>query len=91
MKETELKPCDCVIGEWLDYEDTRLITANELFENVKMENCIVTFERTKLTVADYCDFRKSVNLVRFMFCPECGRKIDWKAIKESADNEQRAE
>lgn len=88
MKETELKPCDCAIGEWLDYEDTRIVTANELFENIKTTNRHMK-EQYRVNAADYCDFRKTVNLVRFRFCPECGRKIDWKAIKRMADNEQR--
>ena len=34
------------------------------------------------TLKDYCDKRKSTNLSRFDFCPECGKKIDWKRIKD---------
>jgi len=30
---------------------------------------------------DYADRRKSTNLTRFEFCPYCGKKIDWKKIK----------
>lgn len=33
------------------------------------------------TLRDYTDGRKSTNLRRFKFCPECGEKIDWKAIR----------
>ena len=33
------------------------------------------------TLADYCDKRKNPDLTRFEYCPMCGRKIDWKAIK----------
>lgn len=34
------------------------------------------------TLKDYADRRKSTNLTRFEFCPYCGKKIDWKKIKE---------
>lgn len=27
--------------------------------------------------------RKSTNLTRFDFCPYCGKKIDWKEIREN--------
>ena len=37
------------------------------------------------TLKDYCDRRKSTNLSRFDFCPACGKKIDWKRIKEEQD------
>lgn len=37
---------------------------------------------------DYFDKRKSVNMKRFSYCPECGKKIDWKKLKEkSAEDE----
>lgn len=86
--QIELKPCDCVIGEWLEFEDTKLVTERELFENVELWNEIASaLKRPKVTVADYCDFRKSVNMIRFKHCPECGRKIDWKAIKRRANDE----
>ena len=37
------------------------------------------------TLADYCDKRKSTDLTRFNYCPLCGKKIDWKAIKGGAN------
>lgn len=37
------------------------------------------------TLWDYADGRKSTNLRKFKFCPECGEKIDWKAIRCSAE------
>lgn len=41
--------------------------------------------RKEWTLKDYADKRKSTNLTRFDFCPECGKKIDWAAIRR-ADN-----
>lgn len=87
MKDIELKPCECAIGEWLDYEDTGLITEKGLFEGVGTRNRYIK-EQYRITVADYCDFRKTVNLIRFKFCPWCGKEIDWKAIKRRALNER---
>lgn len=37
------------------------------------------------TLKDYGDRRKSTNLHRFDFCPECGKKIDWKAIRRGEE------
>ena len=37
--------------------------------------------RKAWTLQDYADRRKSTNLHQFEFCPVCGEKIDWKAIK----------
>ena len=34
---------------------------------------------------DYCDKRISTNLTQFNYCPLCGKKIDWKAIKGGAN------
>ena len=33
------------------------------------------------TIKDYTDKRKNTNLTRFDFCPECGKRIDWAAIR----------
>lgn len=73
MKETELKPCECVIGEWLDFDDTQFVTEKELGALVEETNRYVNDKYI---------------LVRFRFCPECGRKIDWKAIKRRATDER---
>lgn len=34
---------------------------------------------------NYCDKRTSTNLTQFNYCPLCGKKIDWKAIKGGAN------
>lgn len=81
--------CDCLIGEWLDYDNTCLVTEQDLCENIERENRVAhILKRKKVTIADYCDCRKSVNLIRFKFCPECGRKIDWKSIRRTYDEER---
>ena len=63
---------------WIDYEDTRIMTANELREEIEEGH-------TTFSLNDYCDKRKSTDLTRFNYCPICGKKIDWKAIKGGAN------
>ena len=73
-----IEKCEHAIGMWIDYEDTRIMTAKELREEIEEGH-------TRFSLNDYCDFRKSVNLARFRCCPECGKKIDWKEIKGGAN------
>ena len=39
------------------------------------------FIRKTYTLKDYADKRKSTNLTRFEYCPHCGKRINWKKIK----------
>lgn len=85
---------NCYIGEWLDYENTGLVTYDDLKEKVKNNN--ETFEyglstygenfmnglMKELKINDYFDKRKNTNFNRFNYCPYCGKKIDWKELKE---------
>lgn len=87
---------ECVIGMYYDYNNAKLVTVNELLEEIHDDlssyNYIsvlfntygITNKKIKppYTLKDYCDKRKSTNLTRFEFCPYCGKKIDWKKIKE---------
>ena len=34
------------------------------------------------TLKQYADRRRSTDLTRFSFCPDCGKRIDWKIIAE---------
>ena len=92
---------ECVIGELYDYDNTRLVTTNELLQEIKdrilqckymndlyKEYTMIDINiRPNYTLKDYCDRRKSTNLTRFEFCPYCGKKIDWKKIKEENKDE----
>ena len=70
-----------------------MVTLEELKENIESEKRLA--ENTdiewlkemcsKYTLMDYCDKRKSTDLTRFNYCPLCGKKIDWKAIKGGAN------
>ena len=83
----------CIIGQWLDYEDTSLITFKDLNEKVKEHNetyiyGLETYGKAfvnglikKIVILDYFDGRKNTNLIKFNYCPYCGEKIDWKKLK----------
>lgn len=34
------------------------------------------------TLKQYADRRCATDLTRFSFCPDCGKRIDWKSILE---------
>ena len=85
--------CKCYIGIINDYENTRMTTLDGLKIHIKESLYLKqAFETDPLyvgynhgikgwTLADYCDKRKNTDLTRFEYCPMCGIKIDWKAIK----------
>lgn len=85
---------ECIIGEWLNYEDAELITFTELKEKVKQNNNTFAYGLNtygehfmnglmqQLKLKDYFDNRKNVNLNKFNYCPYCGEKINWKKHKE---------
>ncbi len=85
--------CNCYIGIINDYDDAGMTTLDGLKSHIKESLYLKqVFETDPLyvgyehgikgwTLADYCDKRKNTDLTRFEYCPMCGRKIDWKAIK----------
>lgn len=88
-----MNECDHIIGFLMNYED-RLITLQELKEHIgsiidfnkhwKNEyskrglKCPLEYKEYKLK--DYSDFRKSVNIQRFLYCPFCGKELNWKEM-----------
>ena len=85
---------DCIIGLLFETDYSELITLDELKCHIA-ERIAFNFECDKLgmseikykeyTLKDYADRRRSTNLTRFEYCPDCGKKIDWKAIRENED------
>lgn len=85
--------CKCYIGIINDYDNTGMATLDGLKLHIKDSLELKrAFETDPLyagyehgingwTLEDYCDKRKNTDLTRFEYCPMCGRKIDWKAIK----------
>ena len=85
---------NCYIGEWLNYEDTELITFKDLLTKIQEYN--ETYEYAlnnfgqdfvnglmkKKNIEDYFDGRKNTNIIKFNYCPVCGKEIQWKLMKE---------
>lgn len=89
---------ECIIGVLWSYESTSLVTLGGLLKHIKEKkelNRMISSDPlyskiSDLTVkewslAQYADKRVNTDLHRFYFCPECGKKIDWKKIKEDAE------
>lgn len=86
---------DCVIGLLAKHDERYLVTIEELEKHIAdsidffdwiKENGYSLFpgNRTSAyTLSDYTDFRKNTDLHRFMYCPYCGQKIDWKQIRRT--------
>ena len=87
----------CFIGIINDYDNTEMVTLEGLKYHIQyMSEAIEALKKQGLfnehlygarawTLVNYCDRRKSTDLTRFEYCPVCGKKINWKAIKETKD------
>lgn len=72
-----MKNHECIIGLYnFCYEPSEMVTLDELLE------IQFTASKSVYTIDDLLDFRKSTNLTKFKYCPECGKKIDWEKIKK---------
>ena len=88
-----ITPHECFVGIINDYDNTEMVTLTALKRHIRdTSELIEAFKRDVLfkdylygtrawTLIDYSDKRKSTDLTRFEYCPMCGKKIDWKAIK----------
>ena len=72
----ENKDHECTIGIWHDYHYSRLVTFEELKECNKTFKCVYSMEQ-------HLDWRYNTNITRFVHCPYCGKKIDWKTLKNN--------
>ena len=84
--------CDCWIGWFEEIDHSEWFTVKDLFQHIQKEKEYAEHLKTKygedrkvFSLSDYCDKRKSTDLTRFNYCPLCGKKIDWKAIKGGAN------
>lgn len=82
------------IGLLYGYDEAHLVTLSELMESVYEDYYLdsLRFEfgygetespdkSREEMLKKYFDFRYSTNLTRFLNCPYCGEKIDWKKMK----------
>lgn len=79
---------ECVIGILQTWDRREMVTLDDLqddidrnikFEAGRYDRCGV--RDYVYTLRDYGDLRKKTNLRRFLYCPECGNKIDWGMIR----------
>lgn len=83
--------CECTIGLlhlYTHYELVDLCALKKHIEDMmevkrKYELCIPGRTKRVWQLRDYADRRKNTDLTRFSYCPDCGKKIDWKSIKKS--------
>lgn len=87
---------ECIIGLLYKTDYAQLATVLDLKDHIEEtaedNNSFRAFGMDWMithvwSLKDYADKRKSTNLTRFDFCPECGKKIDWKAIREEGEHE----
>ena len=76
---------ECYIGIYHGYDSSDLITFNEIYEKEFLHYWNQEFgdlpEDAKENWKKYFDFRYSTALSRFIYCPYCGKKINWKELK----------
>jgi len=91
---------ECIVGLYLD-ERNGLVTLtnieakisetirwNESLDRDAAEwglDVIEVLKRKEYTLKDFLDRRKNTPLIHFDYCPECGKKINWKAMRNEYD------
>lgn len=84
--------CFCKIGILYDTQGAYEVSVDTLISFLAREKEIEEIARvdpvyckiyysSKYRVADYLDRRCSTNLRRYKYCPDCGKEIDWDALK----------
>lgn len=89
MKEHECE-IGILTGIMYGYNTAELVTITNVKEEIEERKTlngnyeVLGLEECKIkewTLKQYCDRRVSTNLRRFDYCPTCGKKIDWKAMR----------
>lgn len=77
---------ECLIGYLDRWGDGRFVTLEELKKNIRarkrLNDMVRSCKAPVYELSDYGDKRKSTDLCRYDYCPFCGKKIDWSAIKK---------
>lgn len=89
-----MNDCDCCIGLLYMSENLLPVTLHQLEKHIAMALCfnrIAAESGSKMRhkvypLADYADRRKSTDLHRFKYCPDCGKKIDWAGIRRTSND-----
>ncbi len=89
MNKPPFRCADCVIGEFNDYGNTRVVTYKDLKEEVRPMNKFYYVKKIKFS--DFFDLRKLSGLNHFRFCPVCGQRIEWKKLLAQAKQDEKIE
>lgn len=87
---------ECYIGMLYTCDDRDWVTEQDVLDHIEQQtkfneycgNMALPLRRPVWSMEEYADWRRSTDLKRFKFCPECGNKIDWKKIKDGGRNGQ---
>ena len=60
----ELKPCECVIGIWWDYDDTDIVTEKELLKSIDSRNRTYKNEFQKFEYCPFCGKKIDLDSMR---------------------------
>lgn len=79
---------ECIIGIWYDYDETDIITLNDLKDKMSDIKSMNEYKKEngfdkimplakEYTIEDYFNKRKNCdNFSLFDYCPHCGKKIE---------------
>ena len=73
--------CNCWIGAFFDYGYDITLFLDEYIEQIKEIS-----KHDNNNIEDFLNEHKD-DLTLFNYCPLCGKKINWKKLKERLENE----
>lgn len=91
---------ECLVGLWYYSEGSEMVNIGDITKNIRLHNemfsCEDAYVRTlrqlgmqEYHMEDLFDLRKNrLPITRFRYCPECGKKIDWKGMREEYAKKQ---
>lgn len=91
---------ECLIGLWHYDDSSEMVTIGDITKNIRSHNemfsyedaCVRMLKRIGMQeyhIEDLFDLRKNrLPITRFRYCPECGKKIDWKGMREEYAKKQ---
>lgn len=83
--------CECIIGYFYNFEEPELVTTKELKEKIMIHNQEIDFWKShgfssqRWELKNFCDFNINCGFLRFMYCPMCGKIIEWSKIMDGAN------
>lgn len=91
---------DCLMGLWHYDDSSEMVTIGDITKNIRSHNEMFSYEDVYVRMLilngvqeyhmeDLFDWRKNrLPITRFRYCPECGKKIDWKGMREEYAKKQ---